>query len=251
MKWRKQMTAMWDDERVARLVKSGGVEGLAAFGMYCRVLDIVASQMDGKTASCSVTYDVSRWSLLLSLRGSHVRHWFEKLALTTLVTVEWMGTEIKVTIPKLLKYRDEYSLKSGQTPPKEQNRTDTEQTQTDDAPTVAEMKRSMKPAEKPLAEEIADWFNGEFWPDWVKASNDSKGAALKAAKAKAKTEAIRSEIMAGAKSQSESRMHHDPQYRSHCSTWLNQERWKDQSEPVLFAQSNGKIHDPSNTEYRD
>lgn len=119
MKWLKHMTSTWDDERVARLVKSGGVEGMAAYGVWWRVLEIVAGQMDGKSEICAVTYDVTRWSLLLSLRGSHVRHWLEKLVVTGLVTAEWSGSEITVTIPKLLKYRDEYSQKSRQTPHKE------------------------------------------------------------------------------------------------------------------------------------
>lgn len=145
MKWRKQMTGMWDDERVARLVKAGGVEGMAAFGLYCRVLDVVAGQMDGKTSECSVSYDVSRWSLLLSLRGSHVRHWLDKLALTTLVTAEWDGTECRVTIPNLVKYRDEYSSKSRQTPHKEQNRTDTEQINTNSVRKVVETIRTETP----------------------------------------------------------------------------------------------------------
>ncbi len=119
MKWLKHMTCTWDDEKVARLVRAGGVEGMTAYGVWWRVLEIVASQMDGKSEICSVTYDVTRWSLLLSLRGSHVRHWLEKLVVSGLVTAEWMDTEVTVTIPKLLKYRDEYSQKSRQTPHKE------------------------------------------------------------------------------------------------------------------------------------
>jgi hypothetical protein len=131
VKWRKQMTAMWDDEKVSRLVSGGGIDGLAAFGMYCRVLDIVAAQMDSGSSQCAVTYSVSRWSLLLSLRGSHVRHWFEKLALTHLVTAEWTGSEIRVTIPKLLKYRDEYSKKSGHFPENVPPRTEQKENRTE------------------------------------------------------------------------------------------------------------------------
>lgn len=119
MKWVKHFTATWDDEKIARLVKSGGVEGLAAYGLWWRIVEIVAGKMDANSQVCSITYDVTRWSSLLSLRGSHVRHWLEKLAVTTLLTVEWSGTEVTVTIPNLLKYRDEYSAKSRHSPKQE------------------------------------------------------------------------------------------------------------------------------------
>lgn len=258
MKWRKQMTNMWDDERVARLVGSGGQEGLAAFGMYCRVLDIVAGHMDGKSDVCSVTYPVSRWSQLLVTRGSLVFSGLSRLAVTHLVTVERHDSEVTVTIPKLLKYRDEYSSKSGQTPHKEQNRTEQIQNNTLAAPTVAEMKLSGTLQAKTPTEETADWFEAELWPLWVKAANDSKAAALKSARTKAKTATIREEILSGVKLQASERLSREPQFRSHCSTWLNQERWRDcavepqpQVSNGLFSQSNGKLHDPSNTEYKD
>lgn len=124
MKWFRHMTGTWEDEKIARLVRHGGPEGLAAYGLWWRVLEIVASRVDAKSGVCSVSYDVSYWARLLSLRGSHVRHWLEKLALTTLLTAEWTGSEIRVTIPNLLKYRDEYTRKSGDPPDTktEQNR---------------------------------------------------------------------------------------------------------------------------------
>lgn len=116
IKWFKHMTASWDDERLARLVGSGGMEGLAMYGLYWRLLEIVAAQMDGKTPSCSVQYPVTRWSLLLSLRGSHVFSTLSRLAVTGVVTLERHDTDVRVTIPNLLKYRDEYARKSGHTP---------------------------------------------------------------------------------------------------------------------------------------
>ncbi len=101
-------------------------------------------------------------------------------------------------------------------------------------------------------QEIEDWFEVEFWPSWVKAGNDSKRAALKWAKAKAKTKTLREQITAGSKAQAAARLAREPQYRKHASTWLNESAWLDDpNETVLFAQSNGKLHDPSNTEYRD
>lgn len=126
MKWFKHMTASWDDEKLARLVGEGGESGLAMYGLYWRLLEIVAAQMEGKTPSCSVQYPVARWSLLLSLRGSVVFSKLSRLAATGVVTVERQDTDIVVRIPNLLKYRDEYARKSGHTPDNIPPRTEAE-----------------------------------------------------------------------------------------------------------------------------
>ncbi len=116
MKWLKHMTASWDDEKLASLVGEGGPAGLARYGLYWRINEIIASKMEGKDPSCSVQYPVTRWSTLLSVRGSLVRQLLGQLPKNGLLTVEWIGTEIRVTNCNLLKYRDEYSQKSRQTP---------------------------------------------------------------------------------------------------------------------------------------
>lgn len=106
------MTATWQDEKVSRLVAE---HGLAGYGLWWRVAEIVASRVEGNSAP-SVTYPISTWSHLLVTRGSLVISALSKLAVTHLVTMERHGSDITVTIPNLLKYRDEYSRKSGHTP---------------------------------------------------------------------------------------------------------------------------------------
>lgn len=106
------MTASHDDEKLADLITRYGHAG---YGVWWLVVEIVAARVesDGKA---EVTYPVSKWSHLLSVRGSLVRHCLSKLEVTHLVTVEWTDSDITVRIPNLLKYRDEYSRKSGHTP---------------------------------------------------------------------------------------------------------------------------------------
>lgn len=111
MKYWKHHSDLWNDEGVARLVGKGGVEGLAAWGVLTRVLDVIAAEMDW-TEKCSVSYSVTRWGELLSVPSSHVRHRLEKLLVIGWVVVESNGTEIKVEARKLLEWRDEYSEKS-------------------------------------------------------------------------------------------------------------------------------------------
>ncbi|MDR1947602.1 MAG: DUF4373 domain-containing protein [Desulfovibrio sp.] len=148
MRWFKHMTASSDDEKLSRLIDACGLEG---YGFWWRVLEIVAAQVD-KDNEPSVSYSVSKWCSLL---GIH-HHKFHKLiricaecglyeieeimnstsplprgypdATSPLpqsypdsnhgVTAKYGVSSYKVKIYNLLKYRDEYTKKSGQTPDK-------------------------------------------------------------------------------------------------------------------------------------
>jgi len=130
MRWVKHMTASHNDEKLADLISRFGHAG---YGVWWLVVEIVASVLEsGKEPK--VTYPVSKWSHLLSVRGSHVSQTLLKLELTHLVTVVRRADDITVTIPNLLKYRDEYNRKSGQTPECVRSKTttdaDIQQTQT-------------------------------------------------------------------------------------------------------------------------
>jgi len=112
MRWLKHMTDTRQDEKIATLISKYGHAG---YGLWWMVLEIVAKRVEGDSFP-TVTYPVSTWSHLLSLRGSHVSQALLKLEVTHLVTVKRTGSDIMVTIPNVLKYRDEYARKSGQTP---------------------------------------------------------------------------------------------------------------------------------------
>ena len=105
------MTASHDDEKLADLIDRFGHAG---YGLWWLVVEIVAARLDG--GEPEVTYPVSKWSHLLSVRGSHVSQTLLKLAVTHLVTVVRHNDDITVRIHNLLKYRDEYSRKSGHYP---------------------------------------------------------------------------------------------------------------------------------------
>lgn len=111
MRWVKHMTASHDDEKLADLIDRYGHAG---YGLWWLVVEIVGARLEG--GEPEVTYPVSKWSHLLSVRGSHVSQTLSKLAVTHLVTVVRHDDDITVKIPNLLKYRDEYSRKSGHDP---------------------------------------------------------------------------------------------------------------------------------------
>lgn len=74
-------------------------------------MEVVSEQCTGD--KCSATYSLTHWSRLLYSHHNKVSKYLGKLGVIGIVTVESIESKIRVTIPNLLKYRDEYSRKSG------------------------------------------------------------------------------------------------------------------------------------------
>jgi hypothetical protein len=115
VKWIKHMTATRRDEKIARLIAK---HGMAAYGLYWSIQEIIAEQMEGPEPSCSVSYPVSIWAHQLSMYAPQAEKQLQWMADAGLMEVQRIGDEIVVTNRNLLKYRDEYSRKSGHTPDK-------------------------------------------------------------------------------------------------------------------------------------
>ncbi|NTU49502.1 MAG: DUF4373 domain-containing protein [Desulfobulbaceae bacterium] len=127
MKWFKHMSHSHIDEKLASIISENGLEG---YGFWWMLMEVVAAQcVDEK---CSATYTLPHWSRLLCCHHHKVVKYMVALAglpkgyslvtppvthgLQGIVTVEYVEGKIRVTIPNLLKYRDEYSKKSRQRP---------------------------------------------------------------------------------------------------------------------------------------
>lgn len=170
MKWIKHLSATRRDERVARLIAKHGLE---AYGLYWSVQEIIADQMEGPNPSCRVSYPVSIWANLLSIRPQQAAMKLQWLADDGLMELSWSDNEIVVTNAKLLKYRDEYSRKSGHTP--EQVAPDTE----------VEQKKIQKEKE-PSSNEVRPEEFANLWNDQrgslpkVKEFTDSRRKKVKA-----------------------------------------------------------------------
>jgi hypothetical protein len=147
MRWLKHMSRTRKDEKIARLI---GEHGHRMYGIYWSVVEVVAETLDPKThPHPSVTYPISEWSHLLSLRGSLVMSSLSTLAVTRLVTVERSGSDVTVTIPNLLKYRDEYSQRSGQAPDTLPSKIQKQNTDTDKEKPPSPLPAAQPPAKKP------------------------------------------------------------------------------------------------------
>ena len=114
MKWFKHMTNASDDEFIAALE---GEFGIAGYAHWFKMLEVIAKQMD-KTDRCFATYPQAYWQQVLGFKQGKKLQTFLKFCETFgKVNVELMKSSLKIECPKLLKLKDEYAQKSGQTPP--------------------------------------------------------------------------------------------------------------------------------------
>lgn len=109
MNWFKHKTQSHSDEKLAEYLSDCGLEG---YGFWWLLMEVVASQCVGD--KCDVSYTLSQWSRSLYCHHNRVGKYLGKLEVIGIVSVEYSGGKVRVTIPNLLKYRDEYSRKSGQ-----------------------------------------------------------------------------------------------------------------------------------------
>lgn len=166
MRWMKHMTASWDDERMAKLVDQAPGRnpdrGLAAYGLYWRVQEIIAATMEGGDPSCSAQYHVSRWASLLGLRASDVQRQLNGLAVAGLSLVDRIDMDIRVTNRNLLKYRDEYSRKSGHAPdnvaPDTEAEAEVEQIHIKKEQKTSRAKRAVDPRHTPFRDALSAYW---------------------------------------------------------------------------------------------
>jgi len=99
------MTKSWNDEKVAMAVELGGLE---AYGLYFRLLEIVAGNMEGN-APPACEYSVKRFARDCNLLSNRFERLLKVLEKCRLVSVTKFEELLKVEIPNIVKYRDEYS----------------------------------------------------------------------------------------------------------------------------------------------
>lgn len=113
MRWFKHLTNAHNDEAISELVDEFGLEG---YGAWWIILEIIAHQMD-KTDRCSVRYSVRKWakSCQISVKKfQKIVSFLSKIEKLSLKKCEKNSNFLIIECRNLLKYRDEYSKKSGQ-----------------------------------------------------------------------------------------------------------------------------------------
>jgi len=114
MRWFKHMTRSWDDEKIAELVERAGLEG---YGFYFRLLEIVAANIE-ESSDAVVTYSLQRWSKLTAIFQPKVLRLCQVCSELDLIEFQLSANLLKVSIPKIFKYRDEHTRKQAKLKPK-------------------------------------------------------------------------------------------------------------------------------------
>lgn len=137
MRWFKHMTKSWDDEKIAELVEREGLEG---YGFYFRLLEIVAATIE-ENSEPVVTYSTQRWSKLTAIFQPKVLRLCQVCADLDLIEYCLSSKNLKVSIPKILKYRDEYGNRKAKAIVKNRDNIPTDSRQTPEQDTEAEQKQ--------------------------------------------------------------------------------------------------------------
>lgn len=127
MRWLKHLTAAHQDIAMSEILEEFGPEG---YGIYWLLLEHLAVAVEKDSLAVpTAAHSVIRWSQICHCSARLFRKFTTSAAHLRLISVtstadlrqisaKSMGDRLQISIPKLLKYRDEYSKKSGQTPDK-------------------------------------------------------------------------------------------------------------------------------------
>lgn len=108
MRWFKHYTDAFDDEGFDVLMDQFG--GLEGYGIFWRVVEMVAKQMDGSDR-CEASYSIKTWCRKLGVRTKKFDRFLAVVQQELNFHVEKSDKSITVRIPKLLSLRDEWSRK--------------------------------------------------------------------------------------------------------------------------------------------
>ena len=247
MRWYKHQTKSHNDEKLAEILYQLGLEG---YGFWWLMLELVASEMDASDR-CELSYPLKVWARRLHCTPRKTSAFFEMFSEKILILMEYDDTngvgKLKIKIPNLLKFRDEYSKKSGVTP--------------DKLPIVSGAKieiekqieikkeKNLKtlPSSSDEAQECDDWISKkkrklegkrldtfkQFWEsfDYKKSRAEAIDSWLDIPSL---TSGLVSRIVASAKTEANDRAELIAQGRTpkFAQGWLTSRRWEDESQGV-------------------
>jgi len=263
MRWMKHMTTTRRDEGIAIFLSEFGLEG---YGFWWSLLETVAAGMTkSEPEKCSATYSLGKWATETGCSTRKFVRWVKSLDSIGLISarvsnnfritlpqsysklsqnyLQSSSDVFQIIIPNLLKYRDEYQKKSGQTPDKLRTNsgaksidTDTEGETPPQPPQGGLFASSVSSEKSPLTREekfdASEFFESQFWPAvWMK---KGKGKAKESFRRVAKSKTAAEHIMAAAIEQGpmllDAASRHDREPLM-VQTWLNQGRYDDELTP--------------------
>jgi hypothetical protein len=109
LRWFKHLSESADDEKLADILAAHGPEG---YGVWWLMVEVVAKQMD-KSLKCEVAYPIGVWSKKFFVSKRKTLELLQVFSAKNLIFLKESEKKISVEIPNLLKFRDEYSTRSG------------------------------------------------------------------------------------------------------------------------------------------
>ena len=114
MKWFKHYANASDDDFIEWLEGEYGLEGYAR---WWKILETIAKSMDKSGEPCAV-HSWNKWQTLLVGKRSKLLTYLLAIQSRGKMKLEYNENVLKITCPKMLKMKDEYSRKSGHAPDK-------------------------------------------------------------------------------------------------------------------------------------
>ena len=164
MRWVRHLTGAHDDDKHQRILDRFGARG---YGAYWLLLEYVASRVDSDNSAPTCSARRSEWASRLRTSPAGAASLISSFAEVGLIETEDKADHIVVSIPKLLKYHDDYTrkvrTKAGQTPDK--SRTDAGQLSVREVKRSEEKRREVKtfarePVDNSTPHAIADAAEG-------------------------------------------------------------------------------------------
>jgi hypothetical protein len=248
MRWLKHLTNAHNDPAISAIIEEFG---LAGYGAYWLILEHLAVGVEKDSEAIpSATHSVGKWSHICFCSTRFFRKFAQSATELKLIecrtqaelkqfSSRTQAVLLQIDVPKLLKYRDEWSRRSGVT---------TEQSSSAKNSSAKLSSENIKPPQTPSAsppvsvenhakngnskppDEVEIWFK-EFWKIYPRGEAPKK--ALASARKELKSEESRQIALAGLKKQLPGMLEKEMQFRPQASTWINQHRWEDEP-PELF-----------------
>ena len=118
MRWFKHHSDLSQDEGVCRYLDESGRERATAYGFLMFILEAIASRMDASEGHlvCSATYSIRQWQRITYCHSNRVMKYLHLCEVIGWVHVEFGEGTCKVSVPRMVEWRDETTRKSGVLP---------------------------------------------------------------------------------------------------------------------------------------
>ena len=232
------------------LLERHGGEG---YGAYWLIVEDIAAAMDAGKMSPEAIHTEQKWAQICHVSTRTLRNLLQTMSKHLAKVEQTTDNRIRIAVPNILKYKDEYSKKSGQY--QEQSRVEQIQsrveqtlsavaehvrppvastsTGTDLVPedgifalTALPLNGKRKSAPVQLGPDPFEvWFEEVFWPLYPR--RIVKAASKAAARKKMQTESSRTLAMRRLKNELPELLSRPVDKRPYASTWFNQDRYAD------------------------